>query len=546
MLNYLSKWKIAEPGTYRQIGHRRTLGGPIVSIKFNSPKSVSTEHESNSTIDKRQSQNTARLKWVVGTPYFVQGTKDLAEIPILFFIKFSLGLGDAGGQLFDSLKGIGWMAKPLWGSVSDKIHIFGYHRKAWYVLMACLGVIFWITASALAFAEVSVPFLYLFVFNLVFGTYAFVDVVCDAIMVVEGRRLKRVSSFVNLQWTVLSVSNAGALFLGGRLQEWVENGDIHIGFVFALAGFFPLLTAIVGFRNIEEEKIIKQPLTQTGGRGFTSTFADILAYLLKVPSRLNHFRKENHTIWLLLIFLFFWKFSPSVGFIERSYLIDERGFSARTFGIILAFGGLTFLASVLSYRWTVNRFPSIKWHHYLYGMVAIGVLSFPISFFLYLEPDHPWWRYVYFTVPEGWNPLPEWTRYEWFRLISGNILSFASIPAFMIPLTINAYTVKIAYAGLGYALLTAFSNATNILEGVVGAILYELFSGEGFKTVISGFHGTAFDFAGQADSRTLILEIFVYIGLVFTLLTIPFIEMLRRELLRKKINVKLNSENTES
>jgi hypothetical protein len=58
----------------------------------------------------------------------------------------------------------------------------------------------------------------------------------------------------------------------------------------------------------------------------------------------------------LVLFIFFWKFSPSVGYIERSYLIDVRGFSPATFGIILSAGGLTFLVSILAYRWVVHRF----------------------------------------------------------------------------------------------------------------------------------------------------------------------------------------------
>jgi hypothetical protein len=56
-----------------------------------------------------------RLRWVIGTPYFVQGTSTLTEVPILYFIKFTLGMGDAGGQLFDALRQIGWFIKPVWG-----------------------------------------------------------------------------------------------------------------------------------------------------------------------------------------------------------------------------------------------------------------------------------------------------------------------------------------------------------------------------------------------------------------------------------------------
>lgn len=482
----------------------------------------------------------ARLKWVVGTPYFVQGSKDLTEVPILFFIKTGLGMGDAGGQFFDSLKGIGWMIKPLWGVVSDHVEIFGYRRKAWYVLMALLGVVFWIAAAGLAYAGVNVPVIYLIVFNLVFGTYAFVDVVCDAIMVVEGRRLKKVGAFVGLQWTVMSIANAASTLAGGWLQDWVDREVIGVEVIFALAGVFPLLTAYVGVRNIVEQRRSPKDRGTATVRNAIG-IVEILAFLRAAPRKLNDIRKNNHTIWLLLIFLFFWKFSPSVGYIERSYLIDEREFSPKSFAIIFSIGGITFLASVLAYRWMVKHFQGIQWHHYLYAMIAIGALSFPISFFLYLDPEHGWWRYVYFTLPDAINPFPDWNRYEWFRLISGTILHFAHIPAFMIPLTINAHTVKIAYAGLGYALLTAFSNATNILEGVVGAGLYKLFSGEGFVWMIEAFQGSFLDIAKTNNPRVLILEIFVYISLVFTLLTVPFVQMLRTELRSKKIAIDLGA-----
>jgi BT1 family len=144
-------------------------------------------------------RRAARLKWVIGTPYFVQGTSNLAAIPILYFIKFTLGMGDAGGQLFDALRNAGWFVKPLWGYVSDRIPLFGYHRKSWFVLMACLAVGFWMITAALAYAGVRVPLVYLITFNLAFATYAFVDVVCDALMVTEGRRLRRVGELAPLQ-----------------------------------------------------------------------------------------------------------------------------------------------------------------------------------------------------------------------------------------------------------------------------------------------------------------------------------------------------------
>ena len=254
---------------------------------------------------------------------------------------------------------------------------------------------------------------------------------------------------------------------------------------------------------------------------------------------MGNFRRENRPLWLLVLFIFFWRFSPSIGYIERSYLIDARDFTPESFGIILSVGGVTFLASVLAYGWIVRRFPTIQWYHYLYAMVALGLAAFPLSFYLYLDDGHPWWRVFDMSLPAWLNPLPHWNRYQWFRLIVQTALGFATIPAFIIPLTIAGETVKVAYAGVSYAFLMSLSNATNMFEGIVGAGLYSLFSQPSLDWLTGTFQDSFLNVAGTPDERTVILQMFVYISLFFTLLTIPFIELLRRELARKKIDINL-------
>jgi hypothetical protein len=56
---------------------------------------------------------------------------------------------------------------------------------------------------------------------------------------------------------------------------------------------------------------------------------------------------------------------------------------------------------------------------------------------------------------------------------------------------------------------------------------------------VEEFKGTFLNIAHTSDERTLILQMFVYISLFFTLLTIPFIEVLRRELERRKVEINL-------
>ena len=196
-----------------------------------------------------------------------------------------------------------------------------------------------------------------------------------------------------------------------------------------------MATVIVGLRGIDEERTQRRAF-----HGLRVDWRGWLAKLRELPGRLHQLWIRSRLMRYMVLFILFWKLSPSVGYIERSYLVDERAFTPSSFGIILSVGGVTFLLSLLAYRVVVRHLPSIKWHHYLYAMVAIGVLSFPLSFFLYLDPTHPWWRPF-----ESWthwrpafNPLPAWNRYEWFRLVTETILGFATIPAFIIPLTMAA------------------------------------------------------------------------------------------------------------
>jgi hypothetical protein len=86
---------------------------------------VTVRSEADAGAETNARRRERRFRWVLGVPYFVQGTSHLTEVPILYFIKFTLGMGSVGGQLFDSLRNTGWFIKPVWGLISDKVPLFG-------------------------------------------------------------------------------------------------------------------------------------------------------------------------------------------------------------------------------------------------------------------------------------------------------------------------------------------------------------------------------------------------------------------------------------
>ncbi len=489
--------------------------------------------------DKKQEAQIRRLKWIFGTTYTVQGSSSLSDIPSLYFVKFALELGDAGGQLFQSLKSLGWLVKPLWGLISDRVPLFGYHRKSWFIVMALLGVIFWIMNALLAFMGVRTPFVFLIAFNLAFSTYAFVDVVADALMVEHGRRLGRVGAFVNFQWTMLSLANAVAVALSGWFQEKIMAGDLAYWVIFLLTGIPPLFTAVVGYLNIDERPVSRSSAAAKRPWRFAvrKPYAKLHRNLHDAPSRIRSFVRENRLLWLLVLFIVLWNFSPSIGYIERSYLIDVRGFDPAAFGAIFTLQAVTFLLSILTYRWTLRHWPWIQWYHYLYAMIAIMVVAFPLSFYFYLDPDHRWWDWILFLAPADWNPVPGWNRYVWFRIVFSLLFGFATIPAFMIPLRVAGEVVKLQYAGMSYAFLMALSNVTNTFEGLVGSALYWLLTRSWMAWLLQAFYQSPFDIAGVVDTRTLILQIFVYISLFFTLLALPVVVILKQALARRGIEI---------
>ncbi|HEX7226366.1 MAG TPA: hypothetical protein VF353_01220 [Candidatus Binatia bacterium] len=478
-----------------------------------------------------------RLKWIFGTTYTVQGSSALSDIPTLYFIKFVLEMGDAGGQLFQSLKSIGWLVKPLWGFISDRFPIFGYRRRSWFILMASLGFVFWMFNALLALLNVRIPLVYLIGFNLAFSSYAFVDVVGDALMVEQGRRLKRVASFINFQWTLLSISNAVATAVSGWFQEQIQRGEFAYWMIFLATGIPPLVTALVGYLNIPEERLSAAEQARTRRFQWQGAGRATVDVLRSAPSSVRAVVRENKLMMILVLFIVLWNFSPSVGYIERSYLIDVRQFTPAAFGSILTLQALTFLASILTYRWVVNRWPWIQWYHYLYGMIAIMIIAFPLSFYFYLDPEHPWWNIFAVDLLRAWNPIPEWNRYVWFRLVFSVLFGFATIPAFMIPLRVAGEVVKLKSAGMSYAFLMALSNVTNTFEGLVGSALYWLFTQPWAEWLVNAFHRSPFDIAGSTDQRTIILQLFVYISLFFTLLTIPVVVLLKRTLARNGIEI---------
>lgn len=515
-----------------------------------------------------EKQEVKRLRRVFGTVYFVQGMSSLPSLSIFFYMKNILQLGPVGGQIFSGLTSFAWFIKPLWGFISDRYPILGYHRKPYFVIMAAIALLSWLALGMAAYFRTTWVVPYILFFNTASMAYAFVDVVADALMVEHGQRLKKVGSFVNFQW--LSIGFAGILvaLFSGWFQQKIEEGIFSYWMIFSLAGFFPMLTAYVGIKNISEARL--------DGYG-TFSIREIPPYLKTLPSKVfrwklrrlrlisyaksawssfRNFRKNYRTIWILMLFIIAWNFSPSIGYAARLYFVDELKFTPMIFGITKAANAFVWIFSIWLYSWFVKRHTGIEWDRYLYVMIAIGGLSLALGFYYYLPKSHslsftvyfPWqsilsyaeslgWKWVY----KGLEFFANWNRYHWMFLLSGTLIGLVTMPAFLIPLTIAGEAASKENAGMIYALLMSVSNLTNSFEDIVGGGLYKLFTVSWMKWFISTFENSVFNIAGTHQETVLILQIFVYISAFFTFVALPFVLLAKKEFIAKGIKVHLAS-----
>jgi predicted MFS family arabinose efflux permease len=294
-------------------------------------------------------ESVRRFSLFFALVYFAQGFADLAaglaNLPIQYLLKERLGLSAAESGVFWAVVGFGWTMKPLYGFVSDLFPLVGYHRKSYLVIMAALGVAGWLTLA------VAPPhyILVLTVCALCAATLAFCDVMTDALMVETGRPVGLTGSFQAIQWAAMSLALVLAQFGGGYLATHATPQT-----VFLIAAAFPLLTllATVGF--------VQEPRVRTNYKRQQDT---LVALQEAIRSR---------TLWLVVIFLALWNFSPSLGTPLLYYLTDVLGFSKVFIGTL---GALSNVGGILGALWFFVYLRAVSLSRLLYISVALGVVS---------------------------------------------------------------------------------------------------------------------------------------------------------------------------
>ena len=270
--------------------------------------------------------------------YFVQGISQggpsgLFGLPIQFMLRDQLGFDQQQLSYFRGLVLIPWAVKPLYGLLSDFLPIFGYRRRSWYVIASSIGI--FCSLFLFFFCDFSQQQLLIFMLGQA-ASFAMCDVLCDAVMVEQGKPLGLLDKAQGVQWTSISVAAILAGLGGGLIATYVSYNYMFL--LMALPSFAVLVLGTVfvpekryqhlEFKKTETAAVIrpKEALLAAGSAAiivflilvinFGYWQADILELLLLIAPFLILsllcflFRRMlNKRTYLCILFLFWCEFA---------------------------------------------------------------------------------------------------------------------------------------------------------------------------------------------------------------------------------------------
>ena len=300
----------------------------------------------NATLHPFRSAEARRLALVFAVVYFAQGMWRLPVQPITFVLKEGFGYSATQVATLFSLTTIPWLIKPAYGLLSDFVPLFGRRRKSYLMLNCVLAAAAGLVLSLLP-GYTPLPIALLF---MVMGLgLAFTDVMTDALMVENGKRMGLTGGFQSVQWASLYTASVLVGMGGGALTE---RGALHLAFF--LAALFPLLSFTMAIFAIREGRVGRQ-----AGQ-CQATWTAIRGSL------------RSRDLWVVAGFILFWTFSPSIGTPLFFYQTDTLKFSQQFIGTLTSLSSAAAIVGALAYAGIARSF-SLK--TILNISVGIGVTS---------------------------------------------------------------------------------------------------------------------------------------------------------------------------
>ncbi len=362
--------------------------------------------------------------------FSTNGLAALPNLAIKFLLKEVLNITPAGMSYFQAVIVLAWVIKPLWGYFSDSYPIFGYRRKSYLIAASLVACCIWIFLASLK--QYSALILLAFI-TFSYMAYAFQDVVTDGLMVESGKPFNLTGKFQSIQWSAVYTAIIFTALFGGYISEQARRGTISYQSIFQITAIFPLITAVLAFFLIKEEK------------------ADRLEKM--DYSHLKElFRKRD--LWLLAAFFFLWNFSPSFGSPFFYYSVDVLKFDGEFLGLVQAVAGFSSLIGAIIFGRKFSEYPIRKL------LVLAIFLGVAVTLFYY----------IYFTPFVVGNP----SAARQITIISTFLLAAIQAVMYLAVLNLAAKVSPLYAGGTVFAFLSSFLNLGLMGSDVLGGFLFTI------------------------------------------------------------------------
>ena len=308
--------------------------------------------------------------------------------------------------------------KPLYGLLSDLVPLWGWRRRSYLLVTTAVATAGWL-ALGLQPGQAYWPLLLLL--SVTGLGLAFTDVLCDAVMVEEGKPRGLTGRFQAIQWTAIYAASLLTGIGGGYLSAHVPHAT-----TFLLIAVFPALAFAVSAWAVHE------PRTRFDRASVAATLAAIRAGLRTGP------------LWRAAVFIFLWNFSPSFGVPLEFYMVDVLGISKIQLGLLATLASAGAIVGALLYaryarRWPLRRLLDVA--------VATGVLG----------------TLAYYGLV-GW----------WSAVALNVVVSVVTMVALLATLDLAARAVPLHAEGTFFAALMSVNNLGTTGSTWVGGLLYDL------------------------------------------------------------------------
>lgn len=279
-----------------------------------------------------QSPDARRLALLFAIVYFAQGMIYLPEQVVAIVFKER---GLTAGQLaaFTWITTIPWFIKPVYGLLSDFVPLFGSRRRSYFLIMSGGAALAAVSVSLMP--GVSYALLATMITLLWLGV-GFTDVITDALMVENGKRVGLTGAFQSVQWGALGAASILVGVGGGYLAE-----RRAFAAAFALVACFPVVSFLMAVF------VVREPPARPNLEGFGETWSAVRQAL------------GRRDLWAVAGFTFFWAFSPSFGPAFFYYQTDVLGFSQTFIGVLSSLGAAASIAGAWAYA-RLSRTISLK------------------------------------------------------------------------------------------------------------------------------------------------------------------------------------------